>query len=98
MRSAVRFPLRLPVNVHAERNELKAETKDISAGGVLFYLQEKVAVGTTIQFTILMPSGVIGTDKDVVVNCVGRVVRCSEGKSGPADVAAVIDDYSFERR
>ena len=95
MRSAVRFPLRLPVNVHAERNELRAETKDISAGGVLFYLQEKVAVGTTIQFAILMPAGVIGTDKDVVVNCVGRVVRCSP-EGGRYAVAAVIDEYGFE--
>lgn len=97
MRSAVRFPLRLPVNVHAQRNELKAETKDISAGGVLFYLQEPVNVGTSIEFTIQMPAGVIGTDKDVVVNCVGRVVRCS-AESGRYAIAAVIDEYGFEHQ
>jgi PilZ domain len=95
MRSAVRFPLRLPVSVHASEFDYKAETKDISAGGVLLYVDELVAVGTTIDFTIQMPAGVIGTDKDVVVNCVGRVVRCSP-ESGRFAVAAVIDEYGFE--
>lgn len=95
MRSAVRFPLELPVSVHAASNELQAVTKDISAGGVLFYMDELVAVGTTIEFTILMPYGVIGTDKDVVVNCVGRVVRCSP-ENGRYAVAAVIDEYGFQ--
>ena len=95
MRSAVRFPLRLPVSVHAFESDYSAETKDISAGGVLFYMDELVAVGTTIQFTIMMPAGVIGTEKDVVVNCVGRVVRCSP-EGGRYAVAAVIDEYGFE--
>lgn len=95
MRSAVRFPLRLPVSVHALESDFQAETKDISAGGVLLYLDQVVSVGTTIDFTIQMPAGVIGTDRDVVVNCVGRVVRCSP-EGGRYAVAAVIDEYGFE--
>ncbi len=98
MRSAVRFPIQLPVAIRSESGTYQAMTTDISAGGVLFHAEKAVAVGSTIEFTINMPASVVGTPTDVLVNCVGRVVRCSEEKSGPADVAAVIDDYSFERR
>jgi hypothetical protein len=98
MRSAVRFPIHLPVAIRSESGTYQATTTDISAGGVLFHSESPLAVGSTIEFTINMPGAVVGSSTDVLVNCVGRVVRCSEEKSGPADVAAVIDDYSFERR
>lgn len=98
MRSAVRFPIQLPVAIRTESGTYKATTTDISAGGVLFHSESPLAVGSTIEFTINMPGPVVGSSTDVLVNCVGRVVRCSEEKSGQADVAAVIDDYTFERR
>jgi hypothetical protein len=98
MRSAVRFPIQLPVAIRSESGTYQAMTTDISAGGVLFHAESALAVGSTIEFTINMPGSVVGSSTDVLVNCVGRVVRCSEENSGPADVAAVIDDYSFERR
>jgi hypothetical protein len=96
MRSAVRFPLRLPINVqHASRRH-QAETCNISAGGVLFQTDEELMVGSTIEFTIVMPGAVLGSGTDVRVNCVGRVVRSSIEGGRPA-VAAVIDEYRFER-
>jgi PilZ domain-containing protein len=98
MRSAVRFPIQLPVAIRSESGTYKATTEDISAGGVLFHTDSPLVVGSTIEFTINLPAIVVGSSRDVLVNCVGRVVRCSEENSGPADVAAVIDDYSFERR
>ncbi|HEY3927367.1 MAG TPA: PilZ domain-containing protein [Candidatus Koribacter sp.] len=98
MRSAVRFPIQLPVAIHSNSGTCQATTTDISAGGVLFHSEAPLAVGSTIEFTINMPGSVVGASTDVLVNCVGRVVRCSEEISGPADVAAVIDDYAFERR
>ena len=98
MRSAVRFPIELPVSIRTESGTYEAMTRDISAGGVLFHSEAALAVGSTIEFTINMPGSVVGSSTDVLVNCVGRVVRCSKEKSGQADVAAVIDDYSFERR
>jgi len=94
----VRFPLRLPIAVKAAtETERRAETEDISAGGVLFYLEENLQVGSTIEFSISMPGSVLGTPKDVHVNCVGRVVRCSR-HNGKQAIAAVIDEYRFERR
>ena len=97
LRSAVRFPIKLPIALGPEQvHHHLAETQDISAGGVLFYADADMAVGSKISFSIAMPASVLGTPADVTVNCVGRVIRCSE-EDGRRAVAAVIDEYRFER-
>jgi hypothetical protein len=102
-RSSVRFPLRLPITVRtADAHEYFAETEDISAGGVLFHTKSVLDVGTVIRFRIVLPASVLGTDTDVQVNCTGRVVRSLDEKNlkdenGHKTVAAVIDEYCFER-
>ena len=96
LRSSVRFPLELPVSVKTGPVEHAAHTKDISAGGVLFYVDSHMSVGSTIEFRIALPAGVLGTPTDVVLNCTGRVVRSVE-ENGRRAVAAVIDEYDFER-
>jgi hypothetical protein len=99
-RSSVRFPLRLPITVRtADAHEYFAETADISAGGVLFHTQSPLAVGAVIRFRIVLPAAVLGTDTDVQVNCTGRVVRALDEKAekGSKAIAAVIDEYCFER-
>jgi c-di-GMP-binding flagellar brake protein YcgR len=96
-RSSVRFPLRLPITVRtADAHEYFAETADISAGGVLFHTKTTLGVGTVIRFRIVLPAVVLGTDSDVLVNCSGRVVRSLQ-ENGKTAVAAVIDEYCFER-
>jgi len=96
LRNAVRFPLHLPVTLKTGTDEHHAETIDISAGGILFRSETEVAVGSVVEFTIAMPGDVLGSDRDVLVKCQGRVVRCSEYTSGRS-VAVVIDEYKFER-
>ncbi len=97
LRSAVRFPITLPVAVTTEsRQEHVAETENISAGGVLFTVDAEMAPGSKIEFSIAMPSTVLGTASDVMVKCVGRVVRCAE-EGERRSVAAVIDEYRFDR-
>jgi hypothetical protein len=96
MRSAVRFPLHLPIQVQADSATHEAETSDISAGGVLFRMDADIKVGSAIEFSISMPSEILGTGTDVKVHCVGRVVR-SVQEDGRRALAAVIDEYSFER-
>jgi hypothetical protein len=95
-RNAVRFPLHLPVTLRGSNGEYQAETRDISAGGILFYTEAPVALGSTVQFTINMPGETLGADEDVRVKCEGRVVRCS-GESTGQVVAVAIDEYQFER-
>ena len=93
----MRFPLRLPIAITTSGEEHQAETQDISAGGVLFHLESEMTVGSPIEFRISMPAAVLGASTDVLVTGLGRVVRCNvEGERRA--IAAVIDEYRFERR
>lgn len=94
VRCAVRFPLRLPVVVAGREGEHGALTENISASGVLFEMEHALTVGESIQFSLRMPGAILGTPQDVLVNCRGRVVRCSMSQS-QSHVAATIDDYQF---
>ena len=96
LRNTVRFPLHLPVTLRTPTDEHRAETIDISAGGILFRTETEIEVGSAVEFTVAMPGDVLGSDRDVLVKCRGRVVRCSEDTSGRL-VAVVIDEYKFER-
>jgi c-di-GMP-binding flagellar brake protein YcgR len=98
LRSATRFPIRLPIAVKRgdENAQLTTETADISAGGVMFHFDQEIEVGSQISFRIAMPADILGTPSDVMVSCVGHVVRCGD-EQGKKAVAAVIDEYKFER-
>jgi hypothetical protein len=96
LRNAVRFPLHLPVTLKTPSDEYRAETIDISSGGILFRTETEVELGSTVEFTIAMPGDVLGADRDVLVKCQGRIVRCTAELSG-STVAVVIDEYKFER-
>lgn len=96
LRNAVRFPLHLPVTLKTPTEEHRAQTIDISAGGILFRTETEVEIGSAVEFTVAMPGDSLGSDRDVLVECKGRVVRCSEESSGRS-VAVVIDEYRFER-
>jgi hypothetical protein len=96
MRSAVRFAVKLPISIRDEDGEHQAETQDMSAGGMLFNIDTEMAIGTNIEFTISIPADIIGAPADVLVSGEGRVVRCAPDE-GHKSVAAVIDEYRFER-
>ena len=94
VRCAVRFPLTLPVVVQSTRNQHTAITRNVSASGVLFEMNKPLKVGERISFSLRMPGAVLGTPHDVLVDCRGRVVRCSKSQAH-SYVAATIDDYQF---
>ncbi len=96
IRNNVRFPLKLRMAVKSDGWQHETETWNVSAGGVLFDSDEELDIGTPLEFAIVMPSDALGTPSTVLVNCVGRVVRCS-GEGTHRAVAAVIDEYRFER-
>lgn len=97
LRNSLRFPLHLQVTLKTPTQEHHAKTIDISAGGILFHTEAVIEVDTAVQFTIEMPGEALGTDQPVLVNCQGRVVRCSQEATGRS-VAVIIDEYQFERR
>lgn len=94
VRCAVRFPLVLPVLVAAGRQEATALTRNVSASGVLFESNRPQRVGQDIRFSLRMPGAVLGTPRDVLVHCLGRVVRCSKSQA-QYQAAATIDEYQF---
>jgi hypothetical protein len=96
MQSAPRFPLHLAASVKTQGSAYSAETENISANGVLFAMDNDVAVGSLVDFTILLPADVVGVRQDVQIDCRGRVVRSFEDR-GRRAVGVVIDEYHFER-
>ncbi len=94
VRCAVRFPLSLPMLLTSARREEAGLTRNISANGVLFALGRRLRKGTNIHFSLRMPHAVLGTPQDVLVQCAGRVVRCSMSQDQYL-AAATIDEYKF---
>jgi hypothetical protein len=94
VRCAVRFPLTLPAVLTSGKSELTALTQNVSASGVLFALDQELKVGLGIRFSMRMPGPVLGTPHDVLVQCTGRVVRCSLSHHQYL-AASTIDEYQF---
>ncbi len=95
-RSTRRFALRLPVSVRSgEEAECDAQTRDVSARGICFYVDSAIQAGSAIDFTLTLPPEITLTES-IRVRCKGRVVRVEGGSpSAKMAVAAVIDEYEF---
>jgi hypothetical protein len=96
-RSTRRFPLRLPVSVqYAEGEEAhQAQTRDVSARGICFFVESGIQAGSPIDFTLTLPPEITLTES-IRVRCKGRVVRVEGGvPAGKMAVAAVIEEYEF---
>src|SRR3989475_6697382 len=97
-RSTRRFALRLPVSVTYADNgsqEKAAQTRDVSARGICFYVDSAIAAGSSIEFTLILPPEITLTES-IRVRCKGKVVRVDNGGSdGKVAVAAVIEEYDF---
>ncbi len=97
-RSTRRFALRLPVSVTYSDDgaqEKAAQTRDVSARGICFYVDSAIAAGSAIEFTLVLPPEITLTES-IRVRCKGKVVRVdnSSGEDKVA-VAAVIEEYEF---
>jgi hypothetical protein len=97
-RATRRFALRLPVSVspsEAANQQGNAQTRDVSARGICFYVDAAVEPGSPIEFTLTLPPEITLTES-IQVRCKGRVVRVDGGNpAGKLAVAAVIDEYEF---
>jgi PilZ domain len=96
-RTTRRFALRLPVTVRYDQKEEEhaAQTRDVSARGICFYVDSAIQAGSAIDFTLTLPPEITLTES-IRVRCKGRVLRVEGG--GPATkmaVAAIIDEYEF---
>ncbi len=96
-RTTRRFSLRLPVSIRFTNggvHELSAETRDVSARGVFFYIDQKLSEGSNIEFTLTLPPEITLTES-IRVRCKGRIVRVEDGTDEKIGIGAVIDQYDF---
>lgn len=96
-RNTRRFALQLPVSVkyvEGASKEQVAQTRDVSARGVFFYMDSNVKVGSDLEFTLTLPSEITLTDS-IRVRCKGKVVRVEDRGTERIGVAAAIDQYDF---
>jgi len=96
-RATRRFALRLPVTVRYgdSEEEQAAQTRDVSARGICFYVDSAIQAGSPIDFTLTLPPEITLTES-IRVRCKGRVVRIEGGgAANKMAVAAVIDEYEF---
>ena len=97
-RATRRFALRLPVSVNYSGNTgaaLAAQTRDVSARGICFYMDAPLTTGSEIEFTLTLPPEITLTES-IRVRCRGKVVRVEPGMAdAKVPVAAVIDEYEF---
>jgi hypothetical protein len=97
-RATRRFALRLPVSVsHTGEGvaSFTAQTRDVSARGICFYLDAPMTTGAAIEFTLTLPPEITLTES-IRVRCKGKVVRVDDGLvDAKVPVAAVIDEYEF---
>lgn len=94
VRTAVRFPLHLDIVLTTPQGDYKAVTHDVSANGMLFFAEDLPAVGTSVEFRLKMPAAIMGGTEDVLLHCIGRIVRHTV-ENGKKAAAAVIDEYSL---
>ena len=97
-RATRRFALRLPVLVSPPGEgvaSLTAQTRDVSARGICFYLDAPMSTGSAIEFTLTLPPEITLTES-IRVRCKGKVVRVDdELVDAKVPVAAIIDEYEF---
>ena len=107
-RTGRRFPVNLPINFQLEDSakKQKGTTRDLSASGVYITAAAPFRVGSKVTFQICVPGELVGSKKNVDIECRGRVVRVDvptraatpTRRGAPDGVACVIDTYKFVRK
>lgn len=98
-RTAIRFPLELPVHLMTSGKLYEGTTENISANGVLLRLnnipEPELEPGVEVDFLIQVEKGLTGPEETAAIHCLGRVVRSYQDGS-TAHAAAIIDEYRFQ--
>ena len=92
VRASVRFPMKLPLLIQTDAGSVSAITENVSANGLLFVCEHLPQLNSEIEFTMTMPAAIMGSDKDVSIHCIGRIVR-HEQDGLEKKAAVVIDEY-----
>jgi hypothetical protein len=95
-RATRRFALNLPVQVKTKIKdaELTSETRNVSARGVFFYMDQAPDEGSEVEFTLTLPPEITLTEA-LRIHCSGRVVRVDKAGGSKVGIAAAIDKYDL---
>jgi hypothetical protein len=96
-RATRRFALNLPVKVKAKtknNDEVESETRNVSARGVFFYMDQAPDEGSEVEFTLTLPPEITLTEA-LRIHCSGRVVRIDKAGGSKVGIAAAIDKYDL---
>ncbi len=90
-----RFEMQLPLEVDLDKTRrIMGVTRDVSAGGVYFFLQPNLIQGDTVEFVVTFPPE-ITLVKSLRVRCTGKITRIDSGTPMGAGIAAQIQRYEF---
>jgi len=97
-RRAERFNIELPVTVRwtegSEQREAQTVTRDMSSGGVFFFLPHRIPEGTAVEVEMTVPTQITrGPSKRVL--CRGSIRRCELKAGERVGMATVIEKYEF---
>ncbi|HYN14763.1 MAG TPA: PilZ domain-containing protein [Terriglobales bacterium] len=96
-RAAQRFAMSVPVAVQCPEGSFPQETAlshDVSTKGIFFLMNARPREGSSIEFTVNLPSEVTLTDP-MRVSCKGRVIRVvGEESTHRIGVGATIEGYN----
>src|SRR5690348_2856698 len=87
-RVAPRYPLKQDITVRVsdgKTQELEAETRDLSSGGIYFYMDSNLHEGSEIEIVAMLPPEITKAENSWVC-CKARVVRVESPESGPRGV------------
>lgn len=95
-RDKPRFPLNVPLTVFIGGREIQAFTRDISDGGVYFYLTlpDGEQIDSDFEFVLKMPPEFTFSTWRAI-RCRGRMVRKELTSGDLTGIAAVILEYSI---
>jgi len=93
-RAKQRFPVQFPVVIRSAPCDIHGVSRDVSAAGIFFYTDNWPLGFSPIEFRMILPAQITGTESLRVV-CEGMVVRVEEGPQAKTGVAASIDSYTF---
>jgi len=96
-RAKQRFPIQLPFAIGSASSAIHGVSRDVSAAGVFFYTDNWPLGFSPIEFRMILPAVITGTESIRVV-CKGTVVRVEEDPQAKTGVAATIDSYTFTQR
>ena len=97
-RRAERFNFEVPLTVRwtegSEQRKAHTVSKDVSSGGVYFFLPEEIPEGTAVEVEITLPAQ-ITLGAATRVRCQGRIHRCELKAGNTAGMATAIEKYEF---